>query len=65
MNMAIILAEPSVIALGLLGIIVLGLVLVLILGLMGVGIYNSLVTLRNRYKTPTRKLTCSSSAATT
>jgi len=50
MNMAIILAEPSVIALGLLGIIVLGLVLVLILGLMGVGIYNSLVTLRNRYK---------------
>ena len=30
-----------------------------------IGGYNKLVTLRNRSKTPTRKLTCNSSAATT
>src|ERR1035438_5838064 len=52
MMTGIMLAEPGTLALGLVALIVLGgLVLVaIIVGLMVMGIYNKLVTLRNRYK---------------
>jgi LemA protein len=49
MTTAIILAEPSTFALGMFALVVLLVVLLIPLGL-GVGIYNKLVTLRNRYK---------------
>jgi len=42
------LAEPTTLALG--GIVLIGLVVVIVVGAMVVGIYNKLVTMRNRYK---------------
>jgi LemA protein len=42
------LAEPTTVALG--GIVLIGLVVVVVVGAMVVGIYNKLVTMRNRYK---------------
>jgi len=47
------LAEPSTVALGGIGlmmIVLIGLVVVIVVGAMVVGIYNKLVTMRNRYK---------------
>jgi LemA protein len=52
MTTGIILAEPATMALGLIVLIVLGglLLVVVIVGVMIMGIYNKLVTMRNRYK---------------
>ena len=52
MTTAIILAEPATMALGLIVLVVLGglLLVVVIVGVMIMGIYNKLVTMRNRYK---------------
>jgi len=52
MTTGIILAEPAGLALGLIVLIVLGglLLVVVIVGVMIMGIYNKLVTMRNRYK---------------
>jgi len=48
------------------GLIITVVVLVVLVGLVAfiIGGYNKLVTLRNRFKNATRRLTCSSSAAT-
>ena len=48
MTTGIMLAEPTTVALG--GIVLIGLVVVVVVGAMVVGIYNKLVTMRNRYK---------------
>jgi len=50
MTTGIILAEPSVLGLGLLAVLGGLIVVVIIVGVMVIGIYNKLVTLRNRYK---------------
>ena len=52
MNLGIILAEPAAMALGLMALIVVGglLLVIVIVAVFGIGIYNNLVTLRNRYK---------------
>ncbi len=52
MMTAIMLAEPGTLALGLVALIILGglLVVAIVVGLMVMGIYNKLVTMRNRYK---------------
>jgi LemA protein len=52
MTTEIILAEPATLALGMLALLILGglLVVVVIVGVMIMGVYNKLVTLRNRYK---------------
>ena len=52
MMTAIMLAEPATLALGMVALLVLGglLVVVIVIGVMVMGIYNKLVTLRNRYK---------------
>ena len=52
MTTRIMLAEPATIALGAIALIVLGglLVVLIIVGVMVMGIYNKLVTMRNRYK---------------
>jgi len=48
MTTGIMLAEPATMMLG--GIILIGLVVVVVVGAMVIGIYNKLVTMRNRYK---------------
>ena len=52
MTTGIILAEPATLALGMIALLILGglLVVVVIVGVMIMGIYNKLVTMRNRYK---------------
>lgn len=52
MNLGIILAEPGTLALGMVALIIVGglLLVTVIIAAFGVGIYNALVTLRNRYK---------------
>jgi LemA protein len=50
MNTGIMLAEAGVVALGLIVVLVVFVGGALVLGLIGVGIYNKLVTLRNRYQ---------------
>ena len=52
MTTAIILAELATLALGMIALLVLGglLVVVIIIGVMVMGVYNKLVTMRNRYK---------------
>ena len=52
MNLGIILAEPGTLALGMVALIIVGglLLVTVIIAAFGIGIYNTLVTLRNRYK---------------
>ena len=52
MTTGIILAEPATLALGMIALLILGglLVVVVVVGLMVMGVYNKLVTMRNRYK---------------
>ena len=52
MNLGIILAEPGTLALGMVALIIVGglLLVTVLVAVFGIGIYNTLVTLRNRYK---------------
>ena len=50
MTTGIILAEPTTLALGLVAVLVGLVVLVIIIGVFVIGVYNKLVTMRNRYK---------------
>ena len=50
MMTGIMLAEPSTLALGLVAVLIGLVVLVIIIGVFVIGVYNKLVTLRNRYK---------------